>query len=205
MHLFGNAIQLECFLSKVAGSLRMKHFMKAYLRKPYNAIQITFDGSLLGGLAASFPFVSSSPVWWPLPCLGDPGNTGTSWGSGLQCTGQNCYFFGVLWIIVSQMKLLLESLFPRQYDNSFHSKREQIEMCLRFLRKCDFWAVTRSNHLQLLSTEKSWYRQSLRAWRLSHRARAVCLEEAVATQSVSVKLYAAWWASAEQISTAIWM
>jgi len=56
MHLFGNAILLECFLSKVAGSLRVKYFMKAYLSKPYNGIQIIFDSSLLGGSAASFPF-----------------------------------------------------------------------------------------------------------------------------------------------------
>lgn len=55
MQLFGNTIQLECFPSKVAGSLRVKHFMKAYLSKSYNAIQITFDSSLLGGWLPVFP------------------------------------------------------------------------------------------------------------------------------------------------------
>lgn len=127
MHLFGNAILLECFLSKVTGSLRVKHFKKAYLSKPYNGIQITFDSFLLGGSAASFPF-SEIYVWWSLPSLRDPGNIRTSWYSGLHCSRRNNCFLQMLRIFVSQMKVLLECLFPRKYFNCFHPKLEQINI-----------------------------------------------------------------------------
>lgn len=90
----GNTVLLAHFLSEVAGSLRVKHFMKAYLSEPSNGIQITFDSPLQGGSAASFPFSQIYSCVMASPLSQGSRNTRTSWYSGLHCSQKKLLLFG---------------------------------------------------------------------------------------------------------------
>lgn len=90
----GNTILLACFLSEVAGSLSVKHFMKAYLSEPYNGIQITFDSPLQGGSAASFPFSQIYSCVMASSLSQGSRNTRTSWYLGLHRSWKKLLLFG---------------------------------------------------------------------------------------------------------------
>lgn len=127
----GNTILLACFLSNVAGSLRVKHLMKAYLSEPYNGIQITFDSPLQGRSAASFPFSQIYSCVMASSCLRDPGIQGPPGIQGSTALGKKCCFLEMLWILVSQITLLVECPFPRKHFNNFLSKLGQIKLSNR--------------------------------------------------------------------------